>query len=283
VNDRGVILVNPDAGDGTDPETLRRAFEGHRVVECRPEAIDEAIDEALAGEPASFVAMAGGDGSMRALASALRDTDVPMLAVPEGTRNHLARDLGIHSVDDALGAARGGQVMAIDLGAVDGEVFVNNLSIGTYPAMVRDRKRREMRWPKAVANLMAAVHQMRRGRRSQVEIDEQRHEVWSVFVGNGRYGTGLADLTSRDDLADGALDVRIVTAGTLGRTRVVIATLFGRLDRSPFVVSLRASSLVIDSTRPTLEVALDGEVTRLDCPLHVQSLPGALRVLVPRA
>lgn len=280
MSEPGVILVNPRSGNGTDVDGLRRAFDGHRVVECSPDTFDAAITSALEGSP-SFVGMAGGDGSMRSVAAALVGTGVPMLTIPEGTRNHLARDLGIATVDDAVEAAGRGERITIDVGEVDGQVFVNTFSIGTYPAMVRDRTLRQRRWAKPVANLLAAVEQMRRGRRSTVAIDDRRQEVWSVFVGNGRYGTGLTDLTSREDLADGLLDVRIVKAGRLGRTRLVLAALTGRLERSPFLETERARSLVLDAPRTVLDVALDGEVVQLTTPLHVECRPGALVVLVP--
>jgi diacylglycerol kinase family enzyme len=281
-SDRGVVLVNPASGTGTDLEALRRAFEGHDVIECDPDSFDRAIDDVLDGGSARFVAMAGGDGSMRALATVLAGRAMTMLTIPEGTRNHLARDLGIATLEDAVAAATDGTETAIDLGEVNDEVFVNTMSLGVYPAMVRDRARRAHRLPKAVANLLAAGHQIRHGRRSIVEIDGRQQRVWSVFVGNGRYGTGVADLTTRDDLADGLLDVRVVRADRrLARTRVVLATLLGRLDRSPLVESQHTSSLTIDADRPVLDVALDGEVVQLDAPLRVSCRRQALRVLVP--
>jgi diacylglycerol kinase family enzyme len=280
---RGVVLVNPDSGNGTDVDAIDQAFADHRVVVCDPDSFEMAIREALDGDRPRFIAMAGGDGSMRTLATALAGTDVAMLAVPEGTRNHLARDLGLSTVDDAVAAITDGAEMSIDLGDVNGEVFVNTMSLGVYPAMVRERRRRTRTSPKAVANLFAALHQMRNGRRSTIELDGTPLRVWSVFVGNGRYGNGVADLTSRDDLADGVLDVRIVRADRrLARTRVVLATLIGRLDRSPLVESKRTASLRIESTRSAVDVALDGEVLHLSTPLRVSCRQRSLTVLVPR-
>jgi diacylglycerol kinase family enzyme len=277
-----VVFVNPGSGSGTDLDALRRAFDGHDVIECEPDAFDEAIRRSLEGTTPPFLAMAGGDGSMRTLAARLAGTDAVMLTVPEGTRNHLAQDLGIATLDDAVSASTSGSIACIDLGWVNGEVFVNTLSLGTYPAMVRDRERRTGRWPKPIANLLAALHQTRKGQRSTVELDGERRLVWSVFVGNGRYGTGLADLTSREDLTDGLLDVRVVRADApLGRTRVLLAALFGRLEGSPLVERTRVASLVLDVPTPTCDVALDGEVLRLATPLEVSCRARSLRVLVP--
>ena len=62
-----------------------------------------------------------------------------MVVVPAGTRNHLAMDLGLDRGNvvgalDAFGAAR---ERAIDLGEVNGRVFVNNVSLGLYAEIIR--------------------------------------------------------------------------------------------------------------------------------------------------
>ena len=48
---------------------------------------------------ATALGVAGGDGSLAAVATVAVDADVPFLPVPFGTRNHFARDAGFE-VDD---------------------------------------------------------------------------------------------------------------------------------------------------------------------------------------
>lgn len=282
---KGVVFVNRRSGGGSaDADEVGACFPDDRVVECDgPELAGEVADiVAVAGEDVRFVGVAGGDGSIRCAASVLVGTGVPLLAVPAGTRNHFARELGIETVADAARAAVAGHTRRIDVGDVNGERFVNNSSIGFYAALVRDRRRHERRLPRAAADAAAAWAQARHGHRFTVTVDDDRYRAWLAFVGNGCYGDRIADLAVRRALDEGTLDIRVLRADApLARTRAVAALLLGRLGRSPLLVPRLAPEVVLDLPgRTTVDVALDGEVVRLTPPLRYAVLPGALTVVV---
>lgn len=278
----GVVFVNPEAGGGgLDVDDLRSRLRGHRVETCRPDELANGIRAALE-ESVSFVGVAGGDGTIGTAAGLLADGGVPLLPIPGGTRNHFAKDLGMTSLDEVQRAVDGGVVRSIDLGVVGDRVFVNNASIGAYPAMVRRRERHERRFRKGVSNVMAIIEQVRHGRRVVTEVDGVARQTWSVFIGNGRYGEGLADLMCRESMDDGVLDVRVVNAaGQLTRVRVLAATATGRLASSRLVERITASEVCVDVRHHQIDVALDGEVVTLSTPLVVRCRPGALGVMVP--
>ena len=81
---------------------------------------------------ADAVAMAGGDGSQAVVAAIAAEAGLPYACIPAGTRNHFALDLGVDR-DDVVGAldafVDGGE-RVVDLGEVNGRVFVNNVSLG---------------------------------------------------------------------------------------------------------------------------------------------------------
>jgi len=207
---------------------------------------------------------------------------VPLLPVPEGTRNHFAHDVGIHGLEDAAAAAAAGNTKRVDTGLVNGELFINNSSIGLYPRMVRVREAHEHRLPKRFAQLVAAWHQIRRGVPLVAEVDGKRVHAWVVFVGNGSYGEGVFDLTTRESLDGGELDLCIVRADRpLARLRTVAAALTGRLTQSPLVERSHIRACTVTLDRPTADVALDGEIERLDAPLRYESSPASLVVLAP--
>ena len=278
----GVVFVNPHSGpDQTGADELRQQFPGQQVEECAPDDLPHRVKEAVA-DHAGFVGIAGGDGTIRSAAEQLVGSDVPLLPVPAGTRNHFAQDVGICSMDDAAEAAREGHVRPVDVGRVNGRVFVNNSSIGLYPKIVIRREAHERRLRKGVANVVAVWEQLLHGRRIGVTIDGVSYAAWMVFVGNGAYGDGLLDLADREDLCGHVLDVRTVRADRpLARFRVVAALLFGRLARSPLVMSQQCRAVTIDLRQSRVEVALDGEVEVMETPLEYESVPAALGVLVP--
>jgi diacylglycerol kinase family enzyme len=278
----GLVLVNPGSGPReTQVDDLRDAFPDDEVRACDPREIATEVEKAVAAG-VSFIGIAGGDGTMRCAASVLAGTDVPLLPIPAGTRNHFARDLGLETIDAAVAAGRAGRTRRVDTGIVNGEVFVNNASFGLYPRFVRTREAHESRVPKKIAQVFALVHQVRNGRPVHATIDGQARRAWLVFVGNGVYGEGFHDLVGRDALDRGELDLCIVRAHRkFARTRTVLSALVGRLSRSTAVERSTTSSCDVVLPATSIDVALDGEVVNLATPLAFESAPGALVVLAP--
>jgi undecaprenyl-diphosphatase len=279
----GIILVNPAAGpEDLSADELRDRFPGHEVVECDPDDVAERTADAVK-RGVDFVGVAGGDGTIRCAAEQLTGTDVPLLPIPAGTRNHFAKDVGVCEIDDAVDASKG-EVVHVDVGEVNEKRFVNNSSIGIYPRIVVRREAHEKRLPKGVANIVAVWEQVRRrGQRFGVDVDGRRMQAWMVFVGNGRYGEGLIDLADRESLDSNVLDVRVAIGDKpLARLRLLLALLFGRLSHSQLIEHMTTPAVTIDiEGRGAVDVALDGEVERLETPLRYRSLEGELAVLVP--
>jgi len=110
----GIIFVNPAAGpDDLTVDELRNRFVGHEVVACSPDEVAERTADAVK-RGVDFVGVAGGDGTIRCAAQQLTGTDVPLLPIPAGTRNHFAKDVGVPEIDDAVDAAKG-EVATIEM------------------------------------------------------------------------------------------------------------------------------------------------------------------------
>ena len=184
-------------------------------------------------------------------------------------------------LETAAKAAADGVVRRFDVGDVNGQCFLNNSSVGLYPKLVVRRESYERRMSKQRAQLAAAWEQIRRGRRFRLELRGQWHRAWLVFVGNGCYGEHVLDFTDRESVGGGLLDIRVVLADRpLARTRVVLALLRG-LDTSPLIVRDTCPAAELGLAAATVDVALDGEVVRLEAPLRYSVRPGELAVLVP--
>ena len=158
----GMLIINPRSGNGKAAragveEACRERGIQPLLLEQGTDLRRLAIDALDRG--ADVIGMAGGDGSQALVASLAAERDVPMVIVPAGTRNHLAMDLGLDR-DDVVGAldAYGDAVeRRMDLGDVNGEVFVNNVSLGLYAAIVRSPEYRDAKVDTTVSALQEAL------------------------------------------------------------------------------------------------------------------------------
>src|SRR5947199_3052283 len=112
---------------------VRLAREGSELTELARSAVSNGARAVVAG---------GGDGTVSAVASALVGTDKALGVLPLGTLNHFAKDLCIPL--EVVGAARNvceGREVSVDVGEVNGRVFINNSGLGLYPHIVRRREK----------------------------------------------------------------------------------------------------------------------------------------------
>lgn len=280
----GIVFANPGSGpQSTDLDDLRKIFPGSQVVEIDRDSFDDQIERGLATQP-SFVGAAGGDGTIRSIADHLREqSEIPLVAIPAGTRNHFARALGIEDLELAGEAAKNGDRCRIDVGEVNGQCFINNSSIGVYADAVEAREKHERRLPKRVAQWLAAWEQMHSGEPFDVSVGGRQYRAWLVFVGNGAYGDDLRDIGDRRSLTEHELDIRVVRADVrLSRLRLILAIIFGRLRHTRVIVRLRCSEIEVEvPAESRTKVALDGEVDELRSPLCYRSVAEGLEVLVP--
>ena len=101
---------------------------------------------------ADAIIVAGGDGTVNCAAQVAVENDIVIGVLPMGTFNHFARDLGMEpELLEAVRFLSDAEVTTVDVGEVNGRVFVNNASIGVYPKMVdeRDDLRARRGWGKA--------------------------------------------------------------------------------------------------------------------------------------
>jgi diacylglycerol kinase family enzyme/membrane-associated phospholipid phosphatase len=251
-----------------------------RVVE-EPEEWDAAFKEA---SEAKALGIAGGDGSINSAAQVAMDNNQPLAVVPAGTLNHLARDLGIDSVEDAIDAIKHGRAAAIDVATIDGKVFLNTASFGSYVELVDAREKLEERIGKWPAVLVALVTVLRKSDPVEVEIDGRPRHLWMIFIGNCRYHPSGFAPSWRERLDDGLLDVRIVDGtAPYARTRLLFAVLSGTLGRCRIYEHMLVKQLKVRSLDgEPIRLARDGEtfegsaeftVDKLDQPLAIYVTP----------
>lgn len=281
-----VIVVNDTSGSGGATDALAEITDGLPGASIRrfdPEADDDLVEMfADAASDGVALGVVGGDGTVNLAARAALDAGVPLVVFPGGTLNHFARDLGLDVVADSIAAVRDGQVVAIDIGVIAERAFVNNASIGSYSELVDERERLETQIGKWPAMVVALVRVLRRGRRFEITLDGERRTVWMVFFGNGAYEPAGFAPSTRPDLVDGQIDVRLVDASApYSRARLIAALLLGALAQSRVYDRRLADRVTVDCVADgASRLAADGETFDGPGSFVVGKRPAALSVYV---
>ncbi|HKQ54532.1 MAG TPA: diacylglycerol kinase family protein [Methyloceanibacter sp.] len=301
---RAVVLANAGAGPRAFTRAhaanlksrLSAAFERAGVtVEIRlldgkrlQKAASKALAEARRGDIDAVIA-GGGDGSIRAVAGVLAGTRVPLGIIPLGTRNHFAKDVGLPlDIEGAAATIANGQTSLVDLGEVNGEIFINNSSIGIYPYLIIERDRRRARdglakWTAMVpAFLRMLRHFPRRRLRISAEDFARPYRTPCLFVGNNEYGMELFTFRRRHRLDTGRLWFYVVKPRTpLAFFWMACRMSFGRLNEARDLDRFELAEAEVSARAIQISVALDGEISFMHTPLHYRSRAQALRVIVP--
>jgi undecaprenyl-diphosphatase len=182
--------------------------------------------------------------------------------LPAGTLNHFARDVGVETVGEAASAVVSGAAVQVDVAAVNGTPFLNTSSIGAYPEMVRRRDRLSGRMGQWLALTVAAAQTMRHGSPVSLVVNGRPLSVWILFVGNCCYTPRGLSPAWRPRLEDGLLDVQYLRADLrFGRTRAVLATLFGVSEHSRSYEQVQVEEVTVVSRSGPQELAYDGETS----------------------
>jgi YegS/Rv2252/BmrU family lipid kinase len=295
-----LVILNGSSGsggaDGASATITTRLEQAQLQVECLTltEAMDLAAEVRRRVESGvSLVIAGGGDGTVNAVANAIRDSAVQFGVLPLGTLNHFARDLDIPlDLEAALDVIVEGHSIAVDAAEVNGRLFINNSSVGLYPRIVRLRERYQRRRAgKWIVAAWATLRVIRTARPLRVQLTVEGAQVVRktplVFVGNNAYRMAGFDAGTRESVQGGVLALYVVkTTGEWRLLRLLWRILARTARRSGELAMLTTATATIDvpddDSVTRLEVATDGEVVVLDLPLVFRSLPGALDVCVPR-
>lgn len=285
--------MNKGAGGPDDPQA--RVLELFRTHGREPQFIDPgndiyAVAAKAAQSDARIVVAAGGDGTVSAVAAALAGTDKILGVLPVGTLNHFAKDLRLPlDLEGAVRTITEGEVAAVDVGEVNGRNFINNSSLGLYPQIVsrREAQQQQLARGKWTALFWATIQAFRRFPFLDLRIAFEGRQISRrtafLFIGNNEYKIAGFNLGSRSCVDAGRLGLYLTRGtGRFGLFRLAFHALFGRVDQAKDFDVFCVTEARIESRKRRLLVARDGEVERIETPLHYRIRPAALRVLVPR-
>jgi diacylglycerol kinase family enzyme len=283
---RPYLIMNPKSGGGkVEKFDLKRKAEelGAEVFligGSEPVDVAKVAREAVA-QGADLLGVAGGDGTQALVAGIAAQHGIPFVVISAGTRNHFALDLGLNRDDPAacLGALSDGVELRVDLGMINGQVFVNNASFGAYAEVVETPAYRGDKL-NTTLNLLPDLMQGQRGARLSARAADETEfrSPQALLVANNPYGTGdIAGLGRRARLDAGLLGVIGVKVRNVQQA---VDLLRGR--RAVGVRVLSTKKIEVTADAPQIPVGVDGEALSMSTPVVCTISPGALRVWVPR-
>lgn len=265
---RPVLFVNPRSGDGAAARNrvVERARErGVEAVSLDPgDHLRTRVLEVVA-DGADALGVAGGDGSLADVAAVAAAHGLPFVCIPVGTRNHFALDLGVdrQDVPGALDAFTDGVERLIDVGEVNGRIFLNNVSLGIYGEAVRQTAYRDakVRTLAETARRVLGPSGPTPALRLIDDTGREHARLALLLVSNNPYAPGLA---TRPTLASGQLGILVLDTPEERQHP-------GRAWSAPHL-EVQAPAAV--------HAGIDGEAVELVAPLEFAVRPAALRVRI---
>jgi diacylglycerol kinase family enzyme len=265
-----IVRVLGGAGRQHDLHMVRRSAD-------LPAAARAAAARARAENGA--VVAAGGDGTINTVAQAAHDAGCPMGIVPQGTFNYFSRThhipLETEAATLALLAAR---PTPVQVGEVNGRLFLVNASLGLYPDLLEDREKFKSRFGRnrviALFSALATVLREHRQLRLRIESAGQFRDVRTptLFVGNNRLQLQQVGLPEAGAIGRGRVaGVMLKPMGNLALLRLLLRGAMGSLGEDDRVESFEFDRMTVSPWLPygtrRAKVAADGEVGWLRSPL----------------
>lgn len=295
---RPVVLLNRQAGTAVrceteDPgEKIRTLFESTgQNVEVVSVASSE-IDRTLSGLDRSQVSRliaAGGDGTVSACAKVAVKLGIPLGVLPLGTFNHAARDLEMPlDLESAVKELADPRIQSIDVGSVNGHIFLSVCVLGFYPEKIYTDKDRGQAWWQKVSRYFFTglkILPLYRPKTLRFETDDRSivSQTGFVAISNNPYLDQVGVMPAKGAFDTGDLGLYISTH----RSRKDLmeagkAFLFGSLLEDPDLITEKSRRVLVYSRKKFLKTLVDGELFNLRTPLEFESKHCSLDVLLPR-
>jgi diacylglycerol kinase family enzyme len=289
------VIMNRDSGAGNKAALAREietAFRAHdwqvKFVRVGRRDLHSRTQQTVA-QASGAIVVAGGDGTINAVASACVEANQPLGLVPAGTFNYVARNLGVPTeVSQAVSVVVSGRVRHVDIGEINGRIFLNNTGFGLYARMLERREHDKRRFGRS--RVVAFVSGMRCLLSSHplyaIELvadgHTERRLTTTLFFGCNALQLEHFNVAAAECLRQQKLAVLLLKLRSRWEVTVAAcAALAGRLDAVGTTDAFCASHLRVQTRRRVSKVVIDGEIILLRPPLDVTLRPGALQVFAP--
>jgi diacylglycerol kinase family enzyme len=236
----------------------------------------------LCAEPDPLIVVAGGDGTVNGVLNGLAPGVATLGVIPLGTSNVLARELKIHSIDDALRHIARGTSRSAPVGelrcAGQKKRFVLMAGIGVDGAVVQGVRLAEKRRIGKGAYLLSALRLLSAWDSGELQVKSGGSSLscHSVIVCNvGKYGGNFL-LAPQGDIFSPGFQVVCIKGGALTYLKLFLLLALGKVAASRSVTVFGATELEVSGEKA---VQIDGDFFGRG-PVQLTSIPGFVRLIV---
>jgi len=275
-------------------EALSRAGRNFQLAVVEdPSKLDATAERmaALAREVGGILVAAGGDGTINAVAQKALESACPFGVLPQGTFNYFGRAHGIpEDLGEAVSALLSATLHPVQVGMVNGRIFLVNASIGLYPTVLEEREKDKGQFGRsrvvALLSMLKTALGSTRYLRISLDMDGRATVLRTptLFVGNNALQVEQLGLSLSAAIEDGKLAaVAPRPVGRLGMLWLMLRGALGQLGQADDLRAFSFRQLTVKqrglASRRRIKLATDGEVHLFNTPLRFSVLPGQLMLM----
>lgn len=289
------ILLNPGSGKKRDDvhAEIEAAIARHpgrfelRVLN-KAAGFPAQIDRAAADGFPTLVA-AGGDGTIGAVAAGVHRHGRTLGVLSMGTFNFFARGLDLpEGIAEGIDLIAAGRTRKVDIGTINDEIFLNNASLGLYPAILAQREGIYRRWGRsrlaAHWSVLVTFTRFHRPLSLRVSVDgrEISRRTPLAFVAHSAYQLDLFGLDGGDDVRAGRFALFLAPdSGRMALLKLALRLAWRSMERGRDFEYFTGESIDIETESKRRLVARDGEREKMRAPFRFRVLHDALTVIAP--
>ena len=264
-----LYILNPISGSGVDRDAIYKSLEKIagdsplEVFETNGKNDSERIKDKIQTDKPKMIWIGGGDGTIRMVASAIQDFDIPLAIIPIGSANGLAKCLIIDDLEDAFRAIKSGNIRKLDALNINNEICLHMSDFGFNAGIIKKFEQEESERG-MMAYFRSSLKQFQEMKpysfQIQINGEEIRTQAKMLIIANGdQYGTG-AIINPAGKLDDGKMEIIALNPDGIDQMAEISVAMFrGNLDESESVKIWSGKEATI-SNPDGADFQIDGEV-----------------------
>ncbi len=285
-----LLIYNPFSGNKTFKNNLDYIINKfqEKNYQIIPYRMDDDLDEMISNinnNSYNRILVAGGDGTIHQTINSLikNSIDIPLGIFPVGTANDFAQNLNLpKTIEEMTKIALSENYIVSDVGCVNNRYFINVASLGFIIDVSQKTDNKAKNNLGILAYYIKGLEELPNMKALNVSVKSETinflGEIYFMLIMNGKSAGGFKKIAPFSSIDDGLLDVYIFKKCPLYELMSLLIKVFnGEHLNSSYVIYFQTDKLSVDCN-DCMGTDLDGEEGPV-FPLHIQNVPGKLRIL----